>query len=553
MAYIGKITAGGSTYHVGSTLYGTCDTAAATAAKVAVVDGFDTLEAGVTVHIKFTNSNTAGSATLAIKPSSSGTATTAKNIYKYGTTAPGTTAATSWQAGSVVGFTYDGTAWQMNDHLDDTNTQTVTSVAGKTGAVTLAKGDVGLGNVENKSSATIRGELTSSDITTALGYTPPTSDTNNAVTQTATTTDANYEVLFSGTADNTTRTEGARKASGFIYNPSKQSVRVGPLRAATTVGTHAMAFGYYLEASGDCSHAEGASTIASNSYAHSEGNTTTASGQSSHAEGYTTTASGTNSHAEGNTTTASSDNTHAEGYETTASGPNSHAEGTGTIANHKAQHVFGEYNRPDASIAAVIDRGNYIEIVGNGTSSTTSNARTLDWSGNEWILGNLTLGGTASDITLNGSGNKWDGTNTSLKSALAGKLSTTGAAASANKLNTNAGQKGGNGTPDIPVYFSNGVPVANKIRIWTGSIAGNTDKVIDCAYGFVCVGRYYSGDRLWAGFVDQWGDGAIAIKATNTTSHCAVTVNTKGSKITISNKSSNYMSYFAIGSPSTES
>lgn len=34
------------------------------------------------------------------------------------------------------------------------------------------KSDVGLGNVENKSSATIRGELTSSNVTTALGYTP---------------------------------------------------------------------------------------------------------------------------------------------------------------------------------------------------------------------------------------------------------------------------------------------------------------------------------------------------------------------------------------------
>ena len=36
----------------------------------------------------------------------------------------------------------------------------------------LSKSDVGLGNVENKSSATIRGEITSANITTALGYTP---------------------------------------------------------------------------------------------------------------------------------------------------------------------------------------------------------------------------------------------------------------------------------------------------------------------------------------------------------------------------------------------
>ena len=40
------------------------------------------------------------------------------------------------------------------------------------------KSDLGLGNVENKSSATIRGELTKANVTAALGYTPPTSDTN---------------------------------------------------------------------------------------------------------------------------------------------------------------------------------------------------------------------------------------------------------------------------------------------------------------------------------------------------------------------------------------
>jgi hypothetical protein len=50
----------------------------------------------------------------------------------------------------------------------------VDSVAGKTGVVTLAKGDVGLGNVENKSSLTIRSEITSTNVTGALGYTPQT-------------------------------------------------------------------------------------------------------------------------------------------------------------------------------------------------------------------------------------------------------------------------------------------------------------------------------------------------------------------------------------------
>ena len=42
---------------------------------------------------------------------------------------------------------------------------------------THTKAELGLGNVENKSSATIRGELTSKNVTDALGYTPPTQDT----------------------------------------------------------------------------------------------------------------------------------------------------------------------------------------------------------------------------------------------------------------------------------------------------------------------------------------------------------------------------------------
>lgn len=45
-------------------------------------------------------------------------------------------------------------------------------------------------------------------------------DANSAVTQTVTTANANYEVLFSVTADNTTRTEGARKNSNLTFNPS---------------------------------------------------------------------------------------------------------------------------------------------------------------------------------------------------------------------------------------------------------------------------------------------------------------------------------------------
>jgi len=113
-------------------------------------------------------------------------------------------------------------------------------------------------------------------------------------------------------------------------------------------------------------------------------------------------ASGSYSHAEGESTTASGDSSHAEGNSTTASGRTAHSEGIYTIANHKSQHVFGEYNVADPSNAATSVRGNYIEIVGNGTdTSARSNARTLDWSGNETLAGSITLGkGTVDETSL---------------------------------------------------------------------------------------------------------------------------------------------------------
>lgn len=43
------------------------------------------------------------------------------------------------------------------------------------------KAEVGLSNVENKSSETIRSELTKANVVNALGYTPPTTNTTYAV------------------------------------------------------------------------------------------------------------------------------------------------------------------------------------------------------------------------------------------------------------------------------------------------------------------------------------------------------------------------------------
>ena len=175
--------------------------------------------------------------------------------------------------------------------------------------------------------------------------------------------------------------------------------------AASSASAHAE--GINTTASGSSAHSEGSGTTASGSWAHAEGVNTVASGNGGHAEGIGTTASGTNSHAEGAETVASGDRSHAEGrateaggvashaegYDTTASGNQSHAEGKGTIAKHLSQHVFGEYNVEDPDAHDARFRGTYVEIVGNGTGlSARSNARTLDWSGNESLAGGLTLG-----------------------------------------------------------------------------------------------------------------------------------------------------------------
>ena len=143
MAYIADANINGTTYKVGSSLYGTCDTAAATAAKVVTMAGFDTLTGGVTIHVKFTYANGVASPTLNVN------STGAKNIYKYGTTTPGTNADTSWPAGGIVSFTYDATAnsnaggWIMNDwnntwSLSDAVNSTSSTVAATSKAVKAA-------------------------------------------------------------------------------------------------------------------------------------------------------------------------------------------------------------------------------------------------------------------------------------------------------------------------------------------------------------------------------------------------------------------------------
>lgn len=209
------------------------------------------------------------------------------------------------------------------------------------------------------------------------------------VTQTATSTNADYEVLFSNSANNTTETAEARKSEGLLFNPYKSAFTAGSRASNSTIGSYSTVNGYDCTASGYCAYAEGYDTDSTSYYSHSEGRNTNANGYASHSGGYVT-------------------------Y---ANGNYSFTHGQYLHSNHRSQFVFGEYNIADDSTEAANSRGNYIEIIGNGTgTSARSNARTLDWDGNEVLAGTL----ETPDV-VKPTGSTWDGTNTSLTAAMTNK------------------------------------------------------------------------------------------------------------------------------------
>lgn len=180
------------------------------------------------------------------------------------------------------------------------------------------------------------------------------------------------------------------------------------------------------------------STVGTGSLAF--GNNVTASRQYSHAEGENTSANGYASHAEGNGSSTAGQFSHAEGLQTQANAGNSHSAGAYTIADGATSYVFGQYNVADSRDAwstwtpntaytvgmkvkrilnnndetgylciednndaefngqhwlALSQKMNYVEIVGNGENTARSNARALDWDGNEYLKGDLYVGANA--------------------------------------------------------------------------------------------------------------------------------------------------------------
>lgn len=170
MAYIAKITdTSNVTGFITASLYGTCDTAAATAAKVVSCTDFDKLIVGATIRVRFDNINSADNPTLNVN------STGAKTIVVAGTfaspTKPLKTDITSWYAGEVVEFIYlentvSGTTtgyWFMtNSHA----VLTTTSVGSATAGTAIKINNPTLGTATTASKATTAASISASLITT---------------------------------------------------------------------------------------------------------------------------------------------------------------------------------------------------------------------------------------------------------------------------------------------------------------------------------------------------------------------------------------------------
>ena len=163
------------TNRAAANFYGTCDTAADEPKKTVTLSdtsGWE-LKAGVTVGVKFTNTNTASSCTLNIN------GTGDKSVYYNNAVNTGSSASIFGSANRTIWYQYDGTNW-----------------------VWLNMGTLD-GNTDTK------------------------------VTQTVTTTNATYEVLFSVSTGNSTKTEGARKNNNLTFNPSTGNLTVTQLNGVT--------------------------------------------------------------------------------------------------------------------------------------------------------------------------------------------------------------------------------------------------------------------------------------------------------------------------------
>lgn len=249
----------------------------------------------------------------------------------------------------------------------------------------------------------------------------------NNVTQTATSTNATYELLFSGTADNTTRNEGARKTSGLTFNPSTGALNVsGSLNFASTSLTSSMnAQGLTVTQTGNSTTSIAYGTIGISDRSDSISMSSSDITLSSKWDGTNTSLKTAVTGAKGTVTQTATDSTNTN-YEilfSSTADNTTRTEGarkTQYLNFNPSTHTLTTY---DSSYATMLmpnayyttDTTTMSKIAAIGINSGSAMIQLGDSGGG--------IGASTTDIVLSGTDNTWDGTNTSLKTAIKDKVS----------------------------------------------------------------------------------------------------------------------------------
>lgn len=338
-------------------------------------------------------------------------------------------------------------------------------------------------------------------------------------------------------------------------------------KANTDVGSASLAFGVNTEASGYYSVALGLNTTAESQGAYAEGKGTVAH--------YI-------AHAEGENSQALNSWSHAQNLATQAKGAASSANGRETIATGADSFVFGKYNAEDSyanwptwvagTSYAIGDRVkrnlnvqntptdvgyhckvansdatftsshweldgyhmNFVEIVGNGTEDEDpsthefirngSNARALDWNGNEFLKGDIYVGcnadstggtkvATVNDILNKLITNPQDG-DTLVYNAAQGKW-----------VNGAASGGGGGLVMTATVDLSTMIATANKTaqEIYDAFMAGRqvvgAIELMGATQAFSLINLFYSNSGIWFYFYDAGESKTYEYGANNMTDY----------------------------------
>lgn len=268
---------------------GVCETAAATTAKVVTSNSPFILEKGAVIFVTFSNTNSGAVGSLTMNVDNTG----AKPIkHQYNATESNLPDKGYLRANQTYTFYYDGTNWvcitdynsnttysamsvdEMKAGTSETSRtmrakylKTFLSTLGGTGLVLTHDATNGIvldhsnsiaAGTSSGSSGTLtfggsisipsisydaQGHITSVSTTSVTLPANPNVDTK--VTQTNTTGNADYRILFSGTADDTDHTEGARKNTSLKYNPSTTTLTVPTLKMSTQSAAYSNGIMFY--------------------------------------------------------------------------------------------------------------------------------------------------------------------------------------------------------------------------------------------------------------------------------------------------------------------